>query len=64
MAGKKIKLNEEAIGEILVADTDSNQVLRLAILTVLRRKKKKRTNTTATTTTANNNNNNNKPQQK
>jgi len=62
MAGKKIKLDEEAIGEILFADTDSiNQVLRLAIL-ILRRKKKKRTNTTATTTTTANNNN--KPQQK
>jgi len=67
MAGKKIKLNEEAIGEILVADTDSKSGSEAsdfdyfeeeeAILTILRRRKK-RTNTTATTA------NNNKPQQK
>jgi len=41
--------------EILVADTDSDQVLRLAILkTILRKKTKKRDN----------NNNSSKPQQK
>ena len=45
MAGEKIKLEEEAISEILVADTDwltRNQVLRLGMLTVLRRRRKKK----------------------
>jgi len=51
--GKKIKLDEQVVSEILVADATLNQVLRLAILkSLLRRKKKKGTN------------NNSKPQQK
>ena len=58
--GKKIKLDEQVVSEILVADATLNQVLRLAILkSLLRRKKKKGTNNNN-----NNNNNNSKPQQK
>ena len=62
MAEKKITLDEEAISEILVADTTLNQVLRLAILkTILKRRKKKRINNNTTTTTTTTNS---KPQQK
>jgi len=47
VAGKKIKLQEEPITEILVADTDSESGLRLVMLkAVLRKKKKKRNNKT------------------
>ena len=61
MAGEKIKLEEEAISEILVADTDwltRNQVLRLGMLTVLRRRRKKKKKKKKKNNNNNNNNNN------
>jgi hypothetical protein len=50
MAGKKIKIEEQAISKILTADTDSNHPMRLAMLKNTLRNK--------------NNKNNNKPPQK
>jgi len=47
MAGKKIKLDDEAISEILVADT----ILRLAILKTILRGGRQRGSTTTTMTT-------------
>jgi len=41
MAGKKIKLEEGAISEILAAAPTGNQMLRLAMLKVILRKKKR-----------------------
>jgi hypothetical protein len=41
MAGKKIKLEEEAISEILVADTDSESGVEASNLKTILRKKKK-----------------------
>ena len=55
MARKKIKLEEEAISEILVADTASELGAEAMLKTSLRKNNKKRNN---------NNSNNNKPQQK
>jgi len=52
MAGKKIKLEEEAISEILVADTDSESGVETSNLKTISRKKKK------------NNRSSSKPQQK
>ena len=54
MAGKKIKLEEEAISEILIADTASELGAEAMLKTSLRKINKKR----------NNNNNNSKLQQK
>jgi hypothetical protein len=45
MAREKIKLEEEAISEILVADTDLESGLRLAMFNILRKKKKRGTTT-------------------
>jgi len=54
MAGKNIKLEEEAISEILVADTNSESGVKASDLTtILRRRRKK-----------NDNNSSSKPQQK
>jgi len=55
MAGKKIKLGEEAISESLVADTASELDAGLAMLKTGLRKKKKRNNSSSS---------NSKPQQK
>jgi predicted RNA-binding protein len=45
MVGKKIKLEEQAISEILVADTDSESGDRVTMLNnILRKKKMKRRN--------------------
>jgi len=61
MTGKKIKLDKEAISEILVADTDSESGSEASDFEdYLRGKKKKRINNNNN----NNNNNNSKPQQK
>ena len=55
MAGKKIKLEEEAISEILVADNASELGVEAMLKTSLRKNNKKRNNNSSSS---------NKPQQK
>jgi hypothetical protein len=48
MAGKNIKLEEEAISEILVADTNSESGVKASDLTtILRRRRKKKNNSSS-----------------